>query len=332
MMRTRLAAVAAICCGLGLTACAAGAPRGPDVTVTAPAVGRPRPPVSVQAALSSGAFSPFAALGLSDEDGLAPRQSIFTLGGACMSAAGYPGASAGTVPVGIRIGSPAASALSQPWGAWGYLGGAQAQQYGFLRPPGQGLAQLGVDLNAPDLTSLPLAEQTAAGKCATIVQNFGDATQAGALAIITTLNNDLSNDVQHDAAVLKAAHAWTACMTKNGYAFHNPQDVFFAEIRATFGSKGPIDIGAPVSSSAGRAQIAAAVTDAACSDSTDLDGIYFAVQASYEQQLVNANQQALTAAVRRYRTAYARELRRLPALLRTAKAVPFGAARSKRAG
>lgn len=33
-------------------------------------------------------------------------------------------------------------------------------------------------------------------------------------------------------------------------------------------------------------------------------GIYFAVQTSYEQQLVTANQQALTTAVRQYRTAY----------------------------
>ena len=47
-----------------------------------------------------------------------------------------------------------------------------------------------------------------------------------------------------------------------------------------------------------QAQIAVAVTDANCTQSTDLAGIYFAVQASYEQQLVNANQQALAAAVR----------------------------------
>ena len=51
-------------------------------------------------------------------------------------------------------------------------------------------------------------------------------------------------------------------------------------------------------------------------------GIYFAVQASYEQQLVNANQQALTAAVKQYRAAYAKELARRPALLRTATAPP----------
>jgi hypothetical protein len=65
-----------------------------------------------------------------------------------------------------------------------------------------------------------------------------------------------------------------------------------------------------------------AVSDAGCTESADLAGIYFAVQASYEQQLVNANQQALAAAVRRYRAAYQKELGQLPALLRTAKATP----------
>ena len=41
-----------------------------------------------------------------------------------------------------------------------------------------------------------------------------------------------------------------------------------------------------MSAAANQAQIAAAVTDANCTQSTDLAGIYFAVQASYEQQLV----------------------------------------------
>ena len=42
----------------------------------------------------------------------------------------------------------------------------------------------------------------------------------------------------------------------------------------------------------------------------------------YEQQIVNANQQALTTAVQQYRTAYAKELKNLPTLLQTAKASP----------
>jgi hypothetical protein len=65
------------------------------------------------------------------------------------------------------------------------------------------------------------------------------------------------------------------------------------------------------------------VSDSGCTASTDLAGIYFAVQASYEQQLVNSNQQALNAAVRQYRAACKNELAELVALLKTTKAQPF---------
>jgi hypothetical protein len=43
-------------------------------------------------------------------------------------------------------------------------------------------------------------------------------------------------------------------------------------------------------------------------------------QANYEQQLVNVNQQALNVEVRQFKAAFARELSKLPALLRTASA------------
>ena len=72
-----------------------------------------------------------------------------------------------------------------------------------------------------------------------------------------------------------------------------------------------------------RERLISRVTDADCTDSTDLAGIYFAVQASYEQQIVNANQQALSTAVQQYRAAYAKEVNKLPGLLKTASAQPF---------
>jgi hypothetical protein len=75
-----------------------------------------------------------------------------------------------------------------------------------------------------------------------------------------------------------------------------------------------------------------AVTDALCTQSSDLAGIYFAVQASYERQLVTANQPALAAAVSAYRASYAKELKELPALLRTAEAQPFGPGKRARRG
>ena len=321
------------CCALltctGLAACTASAPTGPDVTVSTPSVGRPQPPSSVQAALSRMAFTPYAALGQSDNDGLAPNESSYALAQACLSTAGYPDAA--NVPFAVSLG-PANLSFAQPWGAWGYLGTAAAQQYGFRAPAGSALGNLGIDVNSvpSNPADLPQAEQTAIGTCSTISQGFTDAVGKGPLAGILTLSNDIANDVQKDAAVKKATQQWSACMARNGYSYHQPQEVFFDQIQKMFGGRRQINVGATVSNAANQAQIAAAVTDASCTQSADLAGIYLAVQASYEQQIVNANQQALDTAVQQYKAAYAKELGKLPALLKTAtanaspKAVPTG--------
>jgi hypothetical protein len=329
-MRIRPGRWLLICCCAGLAACAAGPPKGPNVTVTAPGVGRPPPPSSVQTALSRDAFTPYAAVGESNNDGLAPNESSFALAQACMTAAGYPDAP-GAVPLSINIGE-VSLVFSQPWGGWGYLGTAEAEQYGFLVPPGSALTALGIGLQPPDPASLPQAEQAAAGQCTSVVQNFTDATRSGALAAIAALNTDIGNDVAQNAAVKRAVQSWSACMTKNGYSYPQPQDVFFQELQNMYGRKGPINLSDPVSAAARQAQLAVAVTDAACTQSADLAGIYFAVQASYEQQLVNANQQALASAVQRYRTAYRKELSKLPALLQAATAMPVAAGRTARSG
>jgi hypothetical protein len=334
-MRIRTGLGVLACCA-ALTACTAAAPKGPDATVTTPAVGRPPAPASAQAALSSEAFTPYAALGLSNADGLAPGESGFGLAGACMSAEGYPGADAAMqADSSINLGGPAGLLASGPSGGpqgeWGYLGTAGAQQYGFRGGPGAELSALGLDSGpVTNFASLPPAEQAAAGKCTTIEQNFANALEAGPLAGIATLSDDIATDVARDPAVNAATRAWSACMAKNGYSAHQPQALFHQEMTAMYGPP-PVNLPAPVSAAANRAQLAAAVTDAGCTQSSDLAGIYFAVQASYEKQLVTANQQALTAAVSQYRAAYAKELGKLPALLRTAKAQPFPVPKHARA-
>jgi hypothetical protein len=324
-MRTRTGLCLLICCCAGLAACTAGDPNGPNTTVTTPAVGRPQPPASAQAALSRQAFTPYVALGESNNDGLAPGESQFALAEACMTDAGYPNsASSGNIPISISIGGASLS-FAQPWGPWGYLGVAEAEQSGFRAQPGSALSDLGIDVPppSPSQPSIPAAEQTAINKCGTIVQDFTNAADKGPLAGIQTLSNDLYNDILKDAAVKNATNGWLACMTKNGYNFHQPQNVFPQELQSMYGGKGTITPGEAVSAAANRAQLAAAVSDADCTQSTDLAGIYFAVQASYEQQLVNANQQALTTAVRQYRALYIKYLRELSGLLKTAKAQPF---------
>jgi hypothetical protein len=320
-----------ICCCMALAACTAGVPKGPDVAVSTPSVGRPAPPSTVQAALSRMAFTPYAALGQSNNDGLAPNESSYALARACLTAAGYPGA--GNVPFAVSLG-PANLSFAQPWGAWGYLGTAAAQQYGFRAPAGSALSTLRIDVNpAPsNPADLPQAEQTAIGKCTTISQEFTDAIGKGPLAGILTLSNDIASEVRKDVAVKKATQQWGTCMARNGYSYQQPQSVFFDQIKKMFGDKRFIEAGATVSNAANQAQIAAAVTDSNCTESADLAGIYFAVQASYEQQIVNANAEALNSAVQQYKAAYATELKKLPALLKTAKANAFPHARPTRKG
>ena len=244
-----------------------------------------------------------------------------------MTAEGYPGAAAASQAEPGNIGQNDGLAAATHSGEWGYLTAADAQQYGF-RGSGEALSALGLSAGpATNFASLPPAEQAAANKCITIEQDFASAVN-GPLAGIATLSNDIATDVQHDAAVQAATRAWSACMARNGYSFGQPQAVARQELMAIYGiGNGPgpkvINPQAPVSAAANQAQITAAVTDADCTQSSDLAGIYFAVQASYEQQLVTANQQALAAAVSAYRAAYKRELTKLAALLRTAKAQPL---------
>ena len=302
------------CCA-GLAACTANAQKGPVATVTVPSVGKPPPPASAQAALSSEAFTPYAGLGASTDDGLAPGDTYAALHTACMNAAGY-GQYASESPYSIRANR--GLAFAQPTGPWGYLGTALAAQEGFEADTGP---QPGAFSNSNPMSGLSEAAQAAAGKCANIVLNFNDAMFNGALAIVETMNNDIGNDVARDGAIRTATKAWSACMARNGYTSSDPDALAQGE-ETTLGLRFTIPGSAPVTPTAAQnaAQIALAVADANCTVSADLGGIYFAVQASYEQQLVNANQVALNVAVRQYKVAYARELRKLPALLRTTSA------------
>lgn len=327
-MRIRTGLGVLACCCAALTACTAAAPSRPSNDVTTPSVGKPPPPASGQAALSSEAFTPYAALGISSNDGLAPGESQYALIGPCMSAAGYPGVTVTDGIVGISVAIGGGLAFTQPWGGFGFLGAADAQEYGFRYPPGSALSTLGLGAQPVNPPSVPAAEQAAARKCATIVQDFGNTAQKGPLAGIIALGNDIATDVQQDADVTAAAGAWSACMAKNGYSFSQPQNVGKAEFQAMYGGQHFISASTQVSAAANRAQIAVAVADADCTQASDLAGIYFAVQASYEQQLVSANQQALDTAVSQYRAAYASELSKLSALLGTTKAEPFRPAKS----
>jgi hypothetical protein len=305
------------CCCVGLTACTASPPKGPDTAVTTPTVGRPPAPASVQAALSSEAFTPYAELSAATGDGLAPGETIAALHTACMDDAGY-GQYANNTPYAVITLDEAL--LDGAYSEWGYIGTAEAAQYGFNTPlpAGSGFS------NPPGLAT---DAQAASGKCANIVDDFDSGQWVTSLAGIQTLNNAIVNDVAQDPDVKNATKAWSACMARNGYPAADPGALPGAELRALglrfMGPNNPGTTSIPgLTPAQNKAQIAAAAADADCTQATDLAGIYFAVQASYAQQIVTANEQALGAAVRQYKANYGQELSKLPTLLRTTSAKP----------
>jgi hypothetical protein len=321
MTRTRISMRMLICCAClsVLAACTAASSKGPDTSVTPPSVGDPPPPASIEAALTTEPFTPYAELGQSTDDGLAPNESNVALAASCMAAAGFQN-DASDVPVGIFVSTNLA--FAQPFGAWGYVGIAEAEQYGFFPgPAGRGIPLPGGNSGSANLSN---AAQTATEKCGSIVQDFSNAQQDGSLAGIQTLANDISTDTVQDPAVKKATRAWSACMAKNGYDTPDPQTAFRKELFAINGGSGQLRVapGSIQDLQKNKAQVAMAVTDADCTQSTDLAGIYFAVQASYEQQIVNLNQQQLNSAVERYRAAYQKEVAKLSSLLPTAPTQP----------
>ena len=147
------------------------------------------------------------------------------------------------------------------------------------------------------------------------------------MSIIETLNNYISTDVVQDGEFKKADRNWSACMAKNGFSSPDAEAFWSAGAGQRSGNgpapgqnpSGPP--GAPTAAQ-NKAQIAMAVADANCTLSSDLAGIYFAVQANYEQQFVSANQQALNAGVREYKAAFAKALKTMPTLLQTTSATP----------
>jgi hypothetical protein len=337
IMKTRgVAWILALGCGCAVLAgCTTTAVKPLATNVTPPAVGSPPPPSSVSAAEQSEAFTPYQDLGQTDDDGLAPDESGSSLTSACMATAGY-GSYASDVQAPVFF----AGALDRNlwYGPWGYLGTTQAAEYGFFGALGGkvGIGFFGtvvqVGLNTGQL---PAAAQKAAEKCENIVVKFSNAEETGPLSQIQSLSSDMNIDMQHDPAVEKATKAWSACMAANGYNIADPRTAFIQAIQAMRSSESGSSKVSPFTDTKSpqyRTQIAMAETDADCTQSTDLAGIYFAVQAGYEQQFVNLNQVQLAAAVSDYRTAYEKELTEMQKELATAPtSPPFQFAPARRA-
>jgi hypothetical protein len=302
-MISRNAVAILVCCtGLTMAACSGGSgTKSPGASVTAPSVGKPAMATSVQAALAKQAFTPYAELGQAPGDGLAPNEAATSLAAACMTDAGYPDQAGGLGLEGMIADTLTGTTA---FGAFGYVGATRARQDGFS-PGGPG---------GPGPGDLSTGAQAALNKCGTIVGNFTGNQGSSALAGIQSLAQTIRSEEFKDPSIAKATKAWSACMAADGYDYGTPTELLNSAMN---GVRAASRSGTPLTAGQKAAQIAQAGADAGCTQSTDLAGIYFAVQASYEQQVVDANQPQLTKAVQQYRAAYQKELRRLQTLLTT---------------
>jgi hypothetical protein len=304
LARSGIAVLICCCAGLALAACSGGSSaKSPGASVTAPSVGKPAMAASIAAALARQAFTPYAGLGQVASDGLAPNEAATSLDSACLTDAGYPAANDEFEEghVGDTL-TP-----STPFGAFGYVGATEAAQYGFM-PGGPG----GPGTGSSDLSA---AAQAASDKCFTIWRNFLGTQLNSTLAAVQTLGQTIRSEDFKDPSIAKATKAWSACMAADGYDYGTPNELLNSVMNV-------LRTDSTLTAAQNAAQIAQAGADAACTQSTDLAGIFFAVQASYEQQIVDANQPQLTKAVQQYRAAYRKELGQLPTQLATTPTAP----------
>jgi hypothetical protein len=304
LARPGIAVLLCCCTGLAMAACSGGSgAKSPETSVTAPSVGKPAMASSIAAALARQAFTPYAGLGHVASDGLAPNEAVTSLATACLTDAGYPTANDDFQEghVGDTL-TP-----STLFGAFGYVGATEAAQYGFM-PGGPGLAGTGS-------SELSAAAQAASDRCFTIWRNFLGTQLTSSLAAVQTLGQIIRSEDFKDPSIAKATKAWAACMAADGYDYGTPNELVNTVMNV-------LRAASTLTGAQQAAQIAQAGADAACTQSTDLAGIYFAVQAGYEQQIVDANQPQLTKAVQQYRAAYQKELARLPTLLTTTPTTP----------
>lgn len=91
--------------------------------------------------------------------------------------------------------------------------------------------------------------------------------------LVTKLRSEADQRTQTDSRVLAVNAQWSTCMAKHGYTYANPSEPMTKQWPN------------PVSST----EKATAVQDVECKQQTNLPAIWLAVQAGYEQQLIDHN-------------------------------------------
>lgn len=234
---------------------------------TPPELGSTAAPESGRGGLTGLPLSAYQADDRSSVKEIRARNALIV---ACMHRAGF---SAFTGD-GLQAAQPPDNATALPAGPWGYLGTQAAATLGFHPPkrtaPRPDPAPAGAG-EAYDGARVDCDRQAA--------ERIGSPPAAGS-RLVDRLFDESTKATAKDARVVAATGRWTACMTAAGFAATTPEELSH-QYRTT--------------PEATPAELAAARADADCTARSELAGLWFAVLAGYQRQLIDRNAQALTA-------------------------------------
>ncbi|MFI9322866.1 hypothetical protein ACIGXI_24245 [Kitasatospora aureofaciens] len=213
---------------------------------------------------------PLSAYQADDRSAVKEIQARNALIVSCMHRAGF---SAFTGD-GLQAAQPPDNATALPAGAWGYLGAEAAATLGFhppkRTPPRPNPAPAGSG-EAYDGARVDCDRQAA--------ERIGSPPAAGS-RLVGRLFDESAKATAKDARVVAATRQWSACMTTAGFGATTPEEL--PQRYQTAPEVTP-------------AELAAARADADCTAGTELAGLWFAVLAGYQRQLIDRNAEALTA-------------------------------------
>jgi hypothetical protein len=163
----------------------------------------------------------------------------------------------------------------EPGGPYGWIDGAKAAKFGFHTSPADGVSihQAPVRLSG--------AQDRALRSC---TAGANSALQAGRVIDPGNLVNQMAAQAwsltADDTRVKTATARWSSCMRARSFRYSAPPmaNRWLAK-----------------SGTASQAEIATASADAACTASTDLAGIFFAIDAGYQRELISRERATLAA-------------------------------------
>lgn len=186
----------------------------------------------------------------------------------CVADRGYASLTAAVIYGQISGASGAATPVAA--GAWGYVGRSQAATSGFHPGP-----------HGRTLSFSGQAEAAAFQGCVAKAQaSLVSGRPAVGGALIEQLSSYAFGNTLGDRRIETATSAWAKCMNAKGQTADNPESLA--------DQPWPTPTATP-------AELAVATADEACTVSSNLAGLYFAVLAGYQRELIADHGPALTA-------------------------------------